>query len=192
MRKVTAGACGVLLLFALTAYKCGSSNSSDSSDANLRTIDTVRLTGPTRITNGQSDTYTVTVTRASGSVGTRSGTVELRGSGVGYNTVLGTGALDIPAGSNDGTKTITLNCAPSGKEGKLAGVQGGSGHGSRVCRSVGPAVVCTDDPVTLQATFREGQSSTISVVCKPSTGPTEGSTPPPAPTLPKPPKLPKP
>ena len=176
----------------------GGGTSSNSNVSHIPEFD-IQLTGPDKITNGTTGTYTVTVTykqaHYSSDPPAVTDPVELYGSNLApppFNGVLGSSSLTIPIDSTAPAKTFTLSCSPTGAKGTL----GSSNHGSRVCKSTAalpcpwgcsktpvgcppgcgsPIVACVDDGVKVKATFHGAESKLITVLCMPSTGPTTGT-----------------
>lgn len=168
-----------VFLLVATGTSCfeGGGDGGGSSTTGLEPVGSLRIDGPSRIKNGETGTYTLTVTRPN-TASAATGNVTINGSGI----VLDNPAVTFAAGAGTATTTFSLNCTPAGREGKLAGPRGNTGHGSRICKTVGPIVVCNDDPVGVTANFPQAvESNPIDIVCKPSEGPDEGSTPPPPP-----------
>jgi hypothetical protein len=202
MRLNTISLLVVLCLLSLGNFcNPGSGGGGTSSNSNLSHIPEfdIQLTGPDKITNGTSGTFTATVKykQAGQSADPPSITdkVELYGSNLApppFNAALGSTNLTIAIGATSGPQVFTVSCSPAGTKGTL----GSSNHGSRVCASTpaipcppgcsktplgcpkgcgSPVVACVDDGVKVKATFHGKESAQITVLCMPSTGPTTGT-----------------
>jgi len=200
MRLNTISLSVALCLLSLGNF-CNPGGGGTSSNSNLSHIPEfdIHLTGPDKITNGTSGTYTATVTYKQASYSSDppsiTGPVELTGSNLApppFSGTLGSNPLTIAIGAMSGPQAFTVSCSPAGTKGTL----GSSKHGSRVCTSTlaipcpyrcaqtpvgcpkgcgAPIVACVDDGVKVKATFHGAESAPITVLCMPSTGPTTGT-----------------
>ena len=191
----------VALCFLSLGNFCNPGGGGTNSNSNLSHIPEfdIQLTGPDKITNGTSGTFTATVKykQAGQSADPPSITdkVELYGSNLApppFNAALASTNLTIAIGATSGPQVFTVSCSPAGTRGTL----GSSNHGSRVCTSTpaipcppgcaktpvgcpkgcgSPLVGCIDDGVKVKATFHGKESAPITVLCMPSTGPTTGT-----------------
>jgi hypothetical protein len=159
----------------------------------------VELFGPEHITNGQTGTYEARVTYVNAGFSEDppdiKSDLELSGDN---STLASASGLTVKIGDTV-TRTFSVGCAPAGVKGTL----GNSGHGSRTCTPITvntcppkcgqpgflpcppgcgevlKGATCIDDGVSIGASFNRVHASNSdrprTVLCIPSTGPTEGT-----------------